>query len=216
MLRDFLDERRGLTLGGRAFEMRRISFGAVVVATSKFSEKIIEAARQGSADAASILDSFTVGDLADLVCLVLDPPDRDFFVRTLDAAILDRWLLELRRMNDLEKITASLNLGPKDASGSPDSNEGEKQEAGPSPMEVVVDAIAQRYGVPPHQVMGWPYEEVLAILDLMKRGLQKAQAAPQEARIDSGHEGIAPFTWGLMGAEYADARANRKKPEGVN
>lgn len=94
--------------------------------------------------------------------------------RLVEACELDKRVEELESDEELPEATAG--------------------DDGPLPMEIIVTRIAERFGQAPHQVMEWPYVEVIDLCESILPAIAKA-GKPRGPEIF----GLTTEEWGKEG-----------------
>ena len=177
MISDLIDDRRPVYVAGRRFLIRRVSLADILRAYAVLGSRVHLATEATAEAGMRILESIGRRDTAEILSWVMEPQDPAWLEQNLEGA--PDVVRAITEMNDLERIFAEVKptapaAAPEGAQGSPE------EKPGPGGLELMVDLVARRYGVPPHQVCAWPFEEVLAVASLIEREFKQLEEAQED------------------------------------
>lgn len=154
---DFIRERRTVEIGSRRFTIRRLTVAAVVRALELFPQEI----GLCYATAKEWPNNWKTMSIADLVASIpLDPHKLASVLRlVVESEGSPVWpvqalAIEVLGMSDLERIGSGFDFD-------------REEEPGPLALERDVIDLATRFSCAPHDIMDWPFEEYLGVLDVL-------------------------------------------------
>ena len=223
--RDFIRERRTVTVKGRRFVVSKPTVETVIVAMVRLGvdfasirRSLLDAGDRISDPRPAVLsfllaDAVQVGKVADVLstCAAVDGLDREA-VRDVIAADVDAaraLIAAVLTLCDANRIAAQMNLEAVAAALEAKASD-EPESAGPSAVEFAIAVVAENYkaaGVTPFDVMGWPYEAVLTLVDELLPALRgmtvAAHGGAQEAdpaAVPISRRGVGTWAPGMVGA----------------
>lgn len=181
MIYDLIDDRRPVYVAGRRFLVRRVSLADILRAYAILGSRAHLADAPTAEAGTRILESIGRRDTAEILSWVMEPQDPAWVEAHLEEA--PAIVHAIAGMNDLPRIFAEVK--PPAPAAAPDGGTGASEEKpGPGSLELMIDLVARRYGVPPHQVCGWPFEEVLTIAALIEREFRQLEETQEGALRD--------------------------------